>query len=306
MPLTALVIGYGSIGRRHTRLLTELGYEVTVVSRRADVWERQVPTVHDALRAQRPDYVVVADETARHWQTLASLAAKDHVGPVLVEKPLWEPGEPPLPVHRMRISVGYVLRFHPVIAELQRRTLGRRIHSVEVRACSYLPDWRPGRDYRQTASARSADGGGVLRDLSHELDYLQWITGPWQSLTALGGQLSELEIDTEDAVLILGQSEQVPLFSVSLNYMDRTEERWIVVNTDQGTLRGDIVAGTLTDNGQVVPVQAAMMDELYVHQHQDAANAQPLICCSLTEGQSVLTMISAAEAAMQSRNWISR
>lgn len=306
MSPTALVIGYGSIGRRHTRLLTELGYEVTVVSRRPGVWERQAATIADALQARPPDYVVVADETARHRQTLAALAAANHAGPVLVEKPLWEPGETALPPHRMSIRVGYVLRFHPVLAELQRRAVGRRIHAVEVRACSYLPDWRPGRDYRQTASARRADGGGVLRDLSHELDYLQWITGPWQSLTAAGGQVSDLEIDTEDAVLLLGRSAQVPLFSVSLNYIDRTEERWIVVNTDHGTLRGDIVAGTLTDNGQAVPLQAATMDELYVRQHLDAASAQPRTSCSLAEGESVLTMISAAEAAMHSRTWISR
>lgn len=306
MAPTALVIGYGSIGQRHTRLLTELGHEVTVVSRRDGVWAWQAPTVAEALRAAQPGYVVVADETARHWQTLCALAAAGYAGPVLVEKPLWEPGEPALPPHRMSVSVGYVLRYHPVIAELQRRTVGRRIHAVEVRACSYLPDWRPGRDYRETASARRADGGGVLRDLSHELDYLQWIAGPWQALTAAGGQLSDLAIDTEDAVLLLGRSERVPMFSVSLNYIDRTEERWIVVNTDQGTLRGDIVTGALTDNGETVPLQAATMDELYLRQHRDAASPRPQICCSLAEGESVVTMISAAEAAMHTRTWISR
>jgi predicted dehydrogenase len=306
MPPNTLVIGYGSIGRRHTRLLAELGHEVTVVSRRAGVWQRQAPTIANALRERAPDYVVVADETARHWQSLAALAAEGYAGPVLVEKPLWEPGEPELPEHRMAISVGYVLRFHPVITELQRRTLGRRIHSIEVRACSYLPDWRPGRDYRKTASARRADGGGVLRDLSHELDYLQWIAGAWQSLTATGGHVSELEIDTDDAVIIVGRSERAPMFSVALNYIDRIEERWVIVNTDQGTLRADIVAGTLTDNGLAVPLQVATMDALYLRQHQDAARAQPEICCSLTEGQSVLTMISAAEAAMHSRTWISQ
>jgi predicted dehydrogenase len=184
--------------------------------------------------------------------------------------------------------------------------MGRKIYSVEVRACSYLPDWRPGRDYRKCSSARRSDGGGVLRDLSHDLDYLLWIAGEWTSLSAVGGKLSQLEIETEDAVIITGSSERAAMFCVSLNYVDRQEERWIIVNTDEGTLRADLKTGKFLASGIPVDLETPTMDELYCRQHKDAASKNPKICCNFAEGNALLQLISGVELAISSKMWVHR
>lgn len=301
--MRSLVVGYGSIGSRHVRLLEAMGHEVAVVSRRAGVFATTFPNVEAALADGRTDYVVVANETARHRATLQDLVDAGFAGPVLVEKPLWDVDAAPLGRHEMSVFVGYVLRFLPAMLALKRCLEGRRIISAEVRACSYLPDWRPDRDYRTTASALRAAGGGALRDLSHDLDYLLWLVGPWKRLAAVGGRRSELEIETDDLFMLLGESKSGAAFSVSLNYVDRVEERWIVVNTSDATYRLDLVAGTLHESGVPVDQEAAAMDSLYVRQHQAAiAGREP--CCTLADAAAVVEMIAAAEAAAALGQWV--
>jgi hypothetical protein len=73
------------------------------------------------------------------------------------------------------------------MAAFAERLDGRSAITVSAYVGQDLRDWRPGRDHRTTASATQQAGGGVLRDLSHELDYLLWLFGPWQRVAALGG-----------------------------------------------------------------------------------------------------------------------
>lgn len=301
---SALVIGYGSIGARHARLLEQMGSRVAVVSRRPDVFPVTYPHVAAALAADAFDYVVIANETSGHQATLNELIACGYAGAVLVEKPVWETGAPALePPRAMSVHVGYVLRFMPGLIALKALSEGQTIITAEVRAGSYLPDWRPGRDYRTTASASLKDGGGALRDLSHELDYLLWLVGPWRRLTAIGGHRSGLEIETDDVYLLLGEAQAGALFSVSLNYVDRVEERWIVVTTDRDTYRLDLVTGVLTVSGTMVELEQAGMDTLYIRQHAAAFTGREP-CCTFEDGVAVVGMIEAAERAAIEKRWI--
>ena len=86
--MKTLVVGYGSIGSRHARLLTSLGCEVAVVSSRDIDHPVRYRTLADAL-SWKPDYVVIANRTSQHYQTLKELAASGFTGTVLVEKPLF-------------------------------------------------------------------------------------------------------------------------------------------------------------------------------------------------------------------------
>ena len=70
--------------------------------------------------------------------------------------------------------------------------------SARVICSSYLPDWRPGVDYRTVYSAHKALGGGVTIDLIHEWDYLVDLFGVPQKLYNFKGTYSDLEIDSDD------------------------------------------------------------------------------------------------------------
>lgn len=303
MTASALVVGLGSIGRRHARLLAELGLEVAAVSRRGDATLRCYVSLETALARENPGYVVIANETTAHQPTLAALAAAGFAGTVLVEKPLFDRPEP-LPDNRFAaLYVGYNLRFHPLLAELRRQLAAEPAVSAQVYAGQYLPDWRPGRDYRETASASRAAGGGVLRDLSHELDYLTWLFGPCRQVAALHGRSGALDIDSDDTAALLLAFERCPVATVQLNYLDRPGAREIVVNTAHRTLRADLVGGSLRVDGEDRPFPVTR-DATYIAQHRSALGNRRETLCSADEGAAVVALIAAAEAAAAGGRWV--
>ena len=307
MTVTAkcLVIGYGSIGARHTRVLESLGCEVHVVSRRPAVHRRCHPGVDAALGSEQFGCAFVCDETSRHAATLRALAAGAFRGAVLVEKPLANPDDEVTPTEGCTIVVGYQLRFDPLMRELERWLHDARIYSAEIRACSYLPEWRPARDYRQTESASRAKGGGVLRDLSHELDYARWLLGPWRRLTAIGGHLSQLEIDADDCWAVLAETARCPSLALSMNYLDRREERWMIVNCDRGTIKADIYNRTLVANGETLFTgTAADVDHTYIDEDRALLEGRFGEFCSFDDAAAVVRTIGAIETASREGRWV--
>ena len=103
--------------------------------------------------------------------------------------------------------------------------MNEKILSAHAHVGEWLPGWRPGRDYRDSNSAKKSDGGGVLRDLSHEIDYVLWLFGACRQLVAVAGHSSSLEIDSEDQASLLMKMESDSTVYVHLNYLDRPARR---------------------------------------------------------------------------------
>lgn len=299
----AVVIGYGSIGQRHARILGELGCDVTVVSRRPAQFAQSKTTVSDALAHIKPDYVVVATETSAHGDAVGALLQHGYAGRLLIEKPLGDMTPTVFASPFTLAAVGYNLRFHPVMIALVDAITDENLVSIEAYCGQYLPDWRPGSDFRQSYSADRTRGGGVLRDLSHELDYLLWIGGPWRRLAAIGGKLGALDIRSDDCWAILLELERCPAVSLQINYLDRPGRRRIVVNTAAHTYCADLVAGTLTLDGETQTF-ALDRDQTYRAQHTAILGDDRARLCTLAQGQRVMNLIEAIERAAHSRNWV--
>ena len=146
-------------------------------------------SIPDALSAFGPGYVVISNRTGEHYGALTELVDCSYSGKVLIEKPVFRHSELPADTRTLQVAVGYNLRFDPVISELRKLLAGKRLLMVSISAGQHLNEWRPGTDYKKSYSASERQGGGVLRDLSHELDYCQWLFGKWSRVTALGGKL---------------------------------------------------------------------------------------------------------------------
>ena len=302
---SALVIGYGSIGRRHAAALARAGFQTFVVSRRPGAAERQFVSVEQALAARPFDIAVICNETSAHRASLAELEACGYVGPALVEKPLWQPDDAPFFSTAINVTVAYVLRFHPVLMQLKRLVSSGRTYCAEVRCASYLPDWRPETDYRQTESAKISAGGGALRDLSHEIDYARWLFGDFVQLTALGGRFSGLEIETDDTFAILAQAADCPSLTISVNYLGRPTERSVTVHGEAGTYRADLIAGTIRLNGETVFTSAPFdRDAAFALQHKEAMQPAPEHIATLADGLKVISYIGAIETASLERKWV--
>lgn len=300
--MRALVIGYGSIGQRHARILAELGCETAVLSQRDINYPNVYASLDQALSEYVPDYVVIANQTARHHDTLVQLEDRNYRGVVLVEKPLFERIKL-APAGNERIFVAYNLRFHPVLQRLRALLIGQVIISIHAYVGQYLPDWRPGSDYRESYSSHAAQGGGALRDLSHELDYLQWLAGPWLYAAALGGHFSSLDIDSDDVFALLMKMEACPAVTLQMNYLDRVGRRCMVINTQAHTIEVDLGKGMIAVDGKAEN-HTVGRDDSYRAMHQAILHGETDSLCSLAEGMTTLQLIEAAEQSNKNGNWI--
>jgi predicted dehydrogenase len=253
-----LVIGCGSIGKRHIKNLGELGVaEITAfdvrADRRGDVTSNLGVETVDTLEAaweRRPDVAVVTAPTSFHVP-VALEAALRHCH-LFIEKPLsncWTGVGRLLAVIKQSdliTLVGCNMRFHPglvMIKNLLDQHAVGRIIAARVEVGQYLPDWHPSEDYRQSYSARRDLGGGVILDAIHEIDYVRWLLGEVAGATCVAGKLSRLEIDTEDTAAILLRFESGALGEVHLDYVQRAYSRSCQIIGEEGTIHWDYTAG---------------------------------------------------------------
>lgn len=298
-----LVIGYGSIGQRHETILNELGHRVSVVSRRTINYPLSYASIEEAIRCEKPEYIIVANETSEHEKTLAKLIQLGYKDKILVEKPLYA-NVSDIEESPVSTFVGYNLRFHPIVQRLAEELSQKQVISVQSYVGQYLPTWRPGTDYRDSYSASKARGGGVLRDLSHELDYLQMLFGEWKEMSANGGNFSNLELDSDDHFTLIYRTEDVPTITVHMNYLDHITQRFIVINTNSTTYRADFISNTLQVNDEVFQFIVGR-DDTYKNQHLAVLNDELGSLCTFNEGYNLLKMIKGAELASKEKVWVS-
>lgn len=256
-----VVIGLGSIGRRHAQNLamSDPSARLTfvrhsgVVDDFTDRLGAQVVTALDDVEGS-VDLAVLASPSANHIDSLPTLIAAGW--PLVVEKPIVASIEECNHVAALLAAAprvprvaGFNLRYLGSIARMKQAIATGELGTV-VRASfiagQWLPDWRPAADYRDSYSADAARGGGVELDLSHEFDLARWFFGDLQVEFARGAHLSDLELASNDTAVsvlspVVGSG---PIVTVSLDYVSRQRVRWYEIVGDRGRLEWNI-DGTL-------------------------------------------------------------
>lgn len=247
-----LVIGHGSIGKRHARNLAQLGQQVGVVEpdagRRAEAADVAGSGAFDSLdaawKAGPWDAAIVASPTAAHVDD--ALACVRNGVHVLIEKPLAPTFTRTTKLERevrergLVAMVGFNLRFHPALVEARRwirsGAVGRPVH-VHATYGNYLPRWRPARDYRQVYSSVRAMGGGILLDATHEIDYVDWLIGRTPvDVSARLTYADELQTDVESVADIALDYGAGTTATLHLDALDRRYSRGFRVVGTEGTI----------------------------------------------------------------------
>ncbi len=292
---SALIIGFGSIGRKHADLLHTMDdiSQITLLSSQEGLPYQTIKSLDDALDIN-PDYIVVASPTSNHFAQLEFLEQNLKGKKILVEKPLFD-SSARLRVANNEIYVAYNLRFHPLVQKVREVIADRKLWTVNAFCGSYLPDWRPGRDYRTTSSAQEALGGGVLRDLSHELDYIQWFVGQIQIDYAISKKVSNLDIDTDDLLLFSGRNDSGAHVLINLNYFTREPIRQIILDGDGVSIRGDLLENTLTvfldGNKSFYKWPESCLMSSYRSQHRAVLDGDRSKLCSFEEGIRIVDLM---------------
>ena len=222
MTISALVVSYGSIGRKHAKILkAKFGIkDLTVCTKKRISKFNTIKKLHGLKK--KPSYIVIASPTSKHFQQLKFIEKKFKKIKILVEKPLFDKYRK-LNVRKNKIFVGYNLRFHPIIKYIKKYIKGKKILDIKITCNSYLPDWRPDEFYKKSSSASKSLGGGVILDLSHELDLVRWLFGEITIKFIQKGKFSNLLINTEDLLKLYGKIGKTNL-SIDLNYFSRIKK----------------------------------------------------------------------------------
>lgn len=250
--LKVCFVGIGSIAKRHIANLKQVcsqrGIDVSI-----DAYRHSVSAA-DAVGVERVfysiddvpedyDVVFITNPTELHLQALQQFHKKGKH--FFIEKPV-------VSVHQLeqakdfekrRDSVYYVacpLRYNAVIQYIKKEIPVDAVLSVRSISSSYLPDWRPGQDYRNTYSAQRKLGGGVSIDLIHEWDYLTYLFGWPQKVACMMGKVSPLEIDSDDYAVYIAELDG-RIAELHLDYFGRQTIRTIELFTKTDTIVGDLV-----------------------------------------------------------------
>ena len=314
-----LVIGTGSIGERHCRNLVALGHAVLawdddpgrIMEAAALPGVAAAGSLEQAL-ATSPDGALICTPPASHVAlSRRALAAGAHL---FVEKPIAHVSDE---VQKLideaersarLLAVGFNLRFLPSLRRVKALLDDKRVGKVlAVRAefGSYLPDWRPGRDYRENYAVRAAQGGGILLDAIHELDYLGWLFGEVAEVLCTAGHVSDLAGDTEDLAEVTLRFESGALAQAHLDYLQRVYRRNLQVIGATGVITWDYPTHTvavLAPDAQPEAMSAAdgAANDMYVEELRHFIRCIEGRESPLIDGREALRSLRLVEAAKTS------
>ena len=284
--LTALFVGLGSIGTRHLKnqaaLCAQRGLSLRADALRSDparplrpgaaeLLSHQFTSLDDPAALPRYDAAFITNPTSLHAAALEQLRGR--AGALFIEKPIVSAEQAGIDLGALlpagqKAYVAAPMRWCGAMLALKQRLasgVDGAPYCARVLCSSYLPDWRPGVDYRTVYSAHKALGGGVTIDLIHEWDYLVDLFGPPEALYNFKGQYSELEIDSDDVSLYIARWPHM-LGEVHLDYFGRGYRRSIELFTPAGSLVADFGAGTLTLPDGTVENYAEDVNQRYLRE----------------------------------------
>lgn len=249
------MIGLGSIGKRHLvnidKVLRSRGaeYSIDLIRRKnssdlGKLFDGIVNTIYTESEniPDNYDVIFITNPTYLHYGTIKKFSCKSKN--LFIEKPIFDDTSVSiLDLLLDKSGIYYVacpLRYTEVIQYVKNNFDLNSVYSARAICSSYLPDWRPGLDYRETYSAHLEQGGGVSIDLIHEWDYMMYLFGKPNQVANYRGKFSRLEIDSDDLSVYIAEYKNM-LAEVHLDYFSRKTIRELQLFTAEDTIVADIV-----------------------------------------------------------------
>jgi len=295
--LKVLLIGFGSIGKRHYEVLSRLVEieSINLVTKQNIKDKKCYKSLEIIENINQYDYFVIASETNKHFGQLKFLENNVENKLIFCEKPLFE-SKKELTIKNNKVFIGYVLRFHPLFEKLKVFLKDETILLVNAKCGQYLPTWRANTDYKNCYSAKKKEGGGVLLDLSHEIDYVQWICGQINEIKSYQVKVSDLEINSDDLTMLIGKTNRNILVNISIDYISKITHRRLIIETLENTYELDFIVNRLIKKNklgleEIYSFSNLERNEMFEKMHLDLLNQQKNIC-TFQEGLEVMNTIS--------------
>lgn len=259
--MKVLIVGLGSIANKHISAIKALNLKVEFFALRSDIQASDIDGITNIYSLKDIpigiNFAIISNPTNLHYDYIDKLT--EYGMPLFIEKPpvnslsKLQPLLAKIEKNNIYTYVACNLRYLPCIHYLKQyiSTNNVRINEVNVYCGSYLPDWRPGKNYKTIYSANANMGGGVHLDLFHELDYIIWFFGKPMDYTASFRSVSSLNIDAIDYA---NYALSYPTFSANivLNYYRRKPKRTLEIIFDNNTWTIDLLQNKIRDDNEII------------------------------------------------------
>jgi predicted dehydrogenase len=247
-----LVLGAGSIGRRHIANLRQIGMTDLVIADPSQVaLDKARAIAGEASFTEDPGSafnrgsfgaVFICSPPQLHLSQLD--AALDHGAHVFVEKPFSLKSDGAEAVLRkadasqLKVMTAFNMRYLDLIRTMKKWLDEGRIGRVlgcRIGLSSFMPNWHPDEDYRQGFMAFWHSGGGALFDYSHGIDLAQWFAGEIESVACLQ-RTTLLEMETDDVSAVTCVTRGGAVCSFYFDFVDRMPRKSLELIGSEGTM----------------------------------------------------------------------
>ena len=295
MKFKVLIIGFGSIGKRHASILSKFSTisEIIILSKQKNLPYKTIYKIEDSNK-YNPDYFIISSKTSNHYDQLSYIEENFKNKLILVEKPLFHKYLKKIIINN-KVFIGYNLRYHPIIKLIKKSIKQKTLWNINAIYGSYLPDWRKNIDYRNSSSASKIDSGGVLLDLSHEIDFVNLFLGNLEVDFVINDKISNLEIETDDFLCVAGHSDHGALYQIMLNYFTRESIRQIIIDGEDISIKADLINNyiIIIEKNNFTKKRWAQLsrNSTYREMHKEILSGKQKFACTYSDGSQTMKII---------------
>lgn len=294
----ALIIGYGSIGRKHYKVLKNINYfdKIAIFTKSKNNKVFCLKTLNEIVDYD-PDYIIISTSTNEHLKFTLFCENKFKDKKILIEKPIFGNFEN-IHLKNNKYFVGYNLRLLPLINFIKNKIIRYKFWTLDIECSSFLPKWRNNIEYDKSSSASRKKFGGVLRDLSHEIDYMLYFIGNVKIVFKIKKKISDLKINTDDYFQLIGSLSKNQFVNIKLSYLNKFNKREISVIGPRLQLQASLIKNEVKyyiDNKYFEKKFQINIENTYKIMHLSIIKNQLNNIASVTDGLNVLKFINKIE-----------
>lgn len=284
-----LIIGKGSVSLKHKHAIKLISKKFKITNLSSREFSNGVSIKNNF------DFIILCSPSSFHYDHYKIIEKKFKNTKVLIEKPLFNKPYKIKKKPKNLYFVGYNLRFHPVIKFLKKYLKEKQVFFVRANCSSYLPSWRK-KNYHKAVSAKKKFGGGVLLELSHEIDYLLWIFKKIKINYSLNKKVSKLQINTDDIFILNCITPKKTIINLTINFFSRIPNREIYIDGKNFSIYANILNNSITlieqKKTRIIKFKNFSMNETFKLENLSILNNDLKDICTFKEGNELINLIS--------------
>jgi predicted dehydrogenase len=277
-----LIVGFGSIGKKHHQAISKLGCKVSILSRSKKDITNLNPHFVNKKEAKMSiyDLVILCNNTSEHLSDLFDFYNSGSV--ILIEKPIYHLKLKKHEVDKLnnmeKVYVGYNLRYLEIIKFLREYFTNKKIESIYSQFWDNCLEWYKDRVLSESYILNKEKGGGAFFTNYHEMDYIKFILSSelescfWSPFFS---EIKEFSADTYSNVS--GIMKNQTIYNSSLWLLSSKRLRVGSAFFEKDYLNWDIDAGMVWKNNKLIFNKASNYIESYELQILDLLlNSRPI------------------------------